>query len=183
MGVINRDQMTSQRGAQILVYDPNKTFNPGSSGVGAGRTYGTGNAQAKEFNFDQKTTTGNFLTRAFWKGKPDASGGKTFATGEVDTHGKYTIAKDATDTGKTAATKSLSDGSKVAATQQAQDATRRYLGPEAQKQGTAVDPKSLADWRSGGGETVTYQGGYVERVGNLKSLSLDDVRDLLNKSK
>jgi hypothetical protein len=181
MRAINYGDAGSERGAQVLVYDPNKKFDPSRSDIGAARPFGTGGARVKEFNYDQKARPKSFLTRAFGA-KSDAAAETKFATREADTRGKGNLAGDAAIAQKTAATKDLSDGNKVAATQSLSDGSRVFLGPERQKLRNGVDPKTLADWRTG--ETVLYNGdGSVDRIGNLKKLSIDDIRELLNKNK
>ena len=184
MRAINYGDVKSQRGAQILVYDPNKKFDPSRSEIGTTRAVGTGATRTKDFQYAQKARTGNFLTRAFGGSKANAAASKDFATKEALSRGKYEIpnAEKGAES-KIATTKSLWDGDKVAATRDLHDGNRLFLGPESKKLGTSMDPKTMADWRSGGNETVSYANGTVERIGNLKQLSIDDVRELLNKNK
>ena len=59
---------------------------------------------------------------------------------------------------------------------------REYLGRESQKVRRAVDPKVLANSQSAG-VSVTSTGGTVEVGGSLRELSINDVREILNKSK
>ena len=53
---------------------------------------------------------------------------------------------------------------------------------ESKKLSQPADAKELANWRNAS-ESVNYSDGTVERVSTLKQLSIDDIRDLLNKSK
>jgi hypothetical protein len=184
MRVMDHGDVTSRRGAEILVADYTKQFDPSRSGVGTARTFGTGGARAKEFNFQQKFRADTYQTRDFRSAKADAASERKYKTGEANTQGKYTIPNTDKEVGKkTATTKELWDGDKVAATQDLRDGKRQYLGPESKKLSAAIDAKELANWRSGGGEAVIYNNGTVERVGTLKQLSIDDVRELLNKNK
>jgi hypothetical protein len=184
MRAIDNGDAASRRGAEVLVVDPNKSFDPSRSGVGTAREFGTGGTRVKEFNFEQKARPKNYLARDFRGARDLAAGERKFATGEANTGSKYAIPNtDKEAARKTAETRRLWDGDKVAATKEVYDGKRPYLGPESKKLGNAVDPKSLADWRSGGGETVTYAPGTVDRIGTLKQLSIDDVRELLNKNK
>ncbi len=182
MRALDFGDVASKRGAEILVVDPTKTFDPNRSGIGTARTVATGGARTKDFNFDQKVRAGSFLTRAFSNTKSNAAAEKKFATSDARTR-EYAIPDAVKDAGKTAATKNLADGNKVAATRDLPDGNRPFLGPESLKVRKAIDPKSLADWRSGGGESVSYTNGTVERMGALKQLSIEDVRELLNKNK
>jgi len=175
---------SSERGAEILVYDPNKSFDPSRSGVGTARTFGTGGARTKEFNFDQKVRAESFATRNFSGSKANAAAERQYATGAANSAGKYAIPNVDKDVGnKTATTKALWDGEKVAATQDLRDGKRQFLGSESKKLGKSIDPKDLADWRKGANESVIYHGGSVDRIGTLKPLSIEDVRELLNKNK
>jgi len=184
MRALDYGDATSRRGAEIMVPDYTKQFDPTRSGVGTARTFGTGGARTKDFNFAQKVRTENFLTRAFSRSKSNAAADRKFATSEAKLLAKYGIPNADKDLGtKTAATKGLADGNKVAATRDLHDGKRPFLGQESKKIGTAIAPKELANWRTGGGEGVIYNNGTVDRVGNLKQLSVEDVRELLNKSK
>ena len=184
MRALNYGDVSSKRGAEVLVWDPNKKFDPSRSGVGTARTFGTGGTRTKPFNYDQKVQSNTFLTRMFSRTKSNSASEKDFATGPANTIPKYTIPGTKIDAQKTMATKSLPAGDKTASTRDLHDGDRTFLGPERKKLGNAIDPKSLADWRSGGGETVVYGAdGSVDKIGNLKKLSIDDVRELLNKNK
>jgi hypothetical protein len=184
MRAMTQGDVASTRGAEILVVDPYKKFDASRSGIGTVRPYGTGSAQAKDFNFQQKTRARTFNTRDYAGSKPNSATERAYATGEANTKGKYQIPNSDKEAGqRTAATREWRDGTKVAATQDLRDGKRPYLGPESAKLGKSIDPKTLGDWRSAGSEAVVYGGSSVERMGNLKQLSIDDVRELLNKSK
>ncbi len=181
MHALDYGDVASKRGAEVLVVDPTKTFDPTRSGVGTARSVSTGGARTKDFNFDQKARPGNFLTRAFSGSKANAAAERKFVTSEAGTRNYNT--GEAPDSTKSAATRHLWDGSKVAATRNSSDATKPFLGPESSKLKTAVDPKTMADWRSSGAEAVSYTNSTVERSSTFKPLTIDDVRDLLNKNK
>ncbi len=184
MRALDYGDVTSQRGAEILVPNYMKEFDPSRSGVGTARTFGTGGARSKEFNFQQKVRADTYLTRDFQGSKTNTGAERKFAANDANTRGKYTIPNVDKDAGnKTAATKELWDGNKVAATQDLHDGQRPYLGPESKKLNRTMDPKEMADWRNAGKESVVYGDGTVERISNLKQLSIEDVRELLNKNK
>lgn len=184
MRALDHGDVTSARGAEILVADYTKQFDPSRSGVGTARTFGTGGARTKEFNYQEKYRPESYQTRGFAGTKSNAASERKFATKAANTNGQYVIPNADQDVaGKAARTKELWDGSKVAATRDLRDGDRTYLGQERKNLGKIMDPKELANWRSGGGETVIYSGTTVDRVGTLKQLSIEDVRELLNKNK
>lgn len=184
MRALDNGDVASERGAQILIPSVDKQFDPTRSGVGVARTFGTGGAKTKEFNFDQKVRTEGFLTRNFGGSKANAAAERKFATNAANSGGKYAIPNVDKDVGnKSATTKALWDGEKVAATQDLRDGKRQFLGPESKKLGKSISSTELADWRKGGSESVSYNGGSVDRIGTLKQLSIEDVRELLNKNK
>jgi hypothetical protein len=184
MQKVENGDVASQRGAEILVPNENKTFDPSQSGIGTLRPFGTGGARVKEYNFQQKIRSESFVTRDFSGSKGNRAADRKFAAGEANTRGKYVIPNTGKEAeSKAATTKELWDGSKVAGTRDLHDGQRQYLGPESRKLDQSIDAKSLADWRSGASESVTYNGTTVDRVGTLKQLSIDDVRELLNKNK
>jgi hypothetical protein len=186
VNAMNYGDAKSKRGAEILVWDPNKHFDPNRTGVGTARQFGTGGSRTKEFNFDQKAQTGNFLTRAFGGSKANSPGEKNFATTDANAKRDFVVPGTTIKTDKAVSTKDLADGSgsKTAAVRDLPGGDRQFLGREQKKMANAVDPATLADWRSGGGETVIYNAdGSVDRIGAMKRLSIDDIRELLNKNK
>lgn len=184
MNAINYGDAGSQRGADVLVWDPNKKFDPNRSGVGAARTFGTGGSRTKDFNYVQKTKSGNFLTRAFGGSKGNYASEKDYATTESNSKREYVIPGTTMKTDKALPVKDVSDGSRSASVRDLPDGDRQFLGREQKKLSNAIDPVSLADWRKAGAETVIYRDdGSVERMGALKQLSINDVRELLNKNK
>ena len=175
-------EIASKRGAEILVLDPNKTYDPSRSSVG-GRTYDTGKARVKEFYYDQKAHPGTYGTRDFYGSKPAAAAEKNFATNAANTHGKYAIpnADKAADS-KAAPIKTAWDAGKTAAVKDLRDGNREYRGPERAKLGKSIDPVTMADWRNGG-ESVVNSGTSVEKYSTMKQLTIEDIRELLNKNK
>ena len=180
MKELDYGNVASKRGAEILVVDPSKSFDPTKSGGGLARTAPTGAARTKDFYFDQKARTGNFLTHMFAGSKANAGADRKFATTDARTRDYST--GPASDSTKSAATRTVWDGNKTAKTQAVADGTRQYLGQEKDRMGHAVDAKTLTNWRIGG-ETVTYSDHSVEQASSFKQLTIDDVRELLNKNK
>ena len=185
----------SDRGAELLVLDKYKDFNMGSLRTGQSKTFNTGSAYVKDFNYEQKTRTGSYGTRGFWGSKESAYSGQRYATRAARTSGNYLIpnADKKADT-KTAATKEAREADMAMAVRTLPDGSRQYLGKEKKKMETPVDPKEAANWR-GASATVTTGGDIgpstgrrkyinpVERIGQMKELSIEDLRDLLNKNK
>ena len=173
----------TERWAEVTSVNPNKTFDPSRSSVG-GRTYDTGNARVKEFYYDQKAHPGSYGTRDFYGSKKNWSGDLQYAARDANTQGKYAIpnAAKAADT-KTATTKEAWDAGKTAATRGLRDGQREFLGPESAKLRTPIDPASQGDWRSAGRESVVNSATSVEKFSTLKQLTIEDIRELLNKNK
>jgi hypothetical protein len=181
MRAVTNGEAGSQRGAEVIQYDPEKTFDPSRSGVGTVRPYlATKGAKTKEFQ-SREARVETFRTRDFASSK-SAAAQKKYATDDANTRGKYVIPNTGKEAStKTAATKEAWDAQKKAPARELADARRPYLGPESKKLGTAIEPKELANWRNG--EGVVYTDGVVEKISTFKQLSIDDVRELLNKNK
>ena len=185
----------SERGAELLVVDKYKAFNLDSTVKGSTRSYGTGSANVKEFNYEQKVTTKSFASRGFWGAKPSAFTDQRFATRAARTSGNYEIpgaTKKAES--KTAATKSAREADLAMKVRTLSDGSRQYLGKEKKKMETPLDPREAARWQDSsgmattGGEIGASTGGrkYVtpaEQYGQMKEISVQDLRELLNKNK
>lgn len=161
---------------QALVFDTRQ------GAVGGGRAYEAGKAQTKGFQFGKSFAaasyeTGKFQTKKSWLDR------FKFGTKSANVAGTSEVpgAKETYAT-KKAQTKDSREGEKTAAVNELPSANREYRGPERQKLDQAIDPKTLADWRTGG-ETVVRTSSTVERYHNLKQLSVEDVREILNKNK
>ena len=183
MLAIENGEVNSGRGAEIYMPDKTKVFDPSHATASAAHSYGTSQAHTKDFNTDRNIRLDTYQTRDFYGSKPNQAGQRTYATGEAATKGKYLLTDATKKAGtKTAATKEAWDANKVAPTHALADGSRLYLGPERKKLNQQIDAKELANWRNGG-ESVIYTDGAIEKVSNVKQLSIDDIRELLNKSK
>ena len=182
MAIENRDA-NSARGAQILEANPDTSFDPNRATATAAHSYSTGKAPTKSFYSDRSVRLDTYQTRNFYDARANKSAQRQFATNDANAKGKYSIpnATKATDT-RSVATKEASDATKGAPVRSLSDGRRLYLGPESKKAGQSVDPKDLANWRNAG-ESVYYSDGTIEKVSTLKQLSIEDIRNLLNKSK
>ena len=179
---IENGEVPSQRGAELLVLDKYKAFDPSRSSVG-GRTYDTSRARVKDFYYEQKARPGAYGTRDFYGSKAAAAADKDFATRNASTQGRYAIPNAGKTAGtKTAPIKEAWDAGKTAATRDLHDGDREYRGPERAKLGQSIDPTKMGDWRNGG-ESVVHTGNSVEKFSTLKPLTVEDIRELLNKNK
>lgn len=183
MLAIENREVNSSRGAQILEYSPDQVFDPGRATAAAAHGYKTTKASTKNFYSDKQMRLDTYKARDYYDAKPDLASQRDFATKEASTKGKFLnlFAKKTAAT-KTAATKEVWDANKGAPTRPLADGRRQYLGPESRKLNTQTSAAELANWRNGG-ESVGYSDGTVERMGSIKQLSIEDIRELLNKSK
>jgi len=183
MRALTYGEVQSEGGADLLIPNESKTFDVNRALRGSRQTVSTGSARTKEFYFDQKVRSEGYRTSAFWGTKDSALRDAKFATIDANTRGKYDIpnARKKADT-KSAAVKEAREANDKLATRNLPGGDREYLGPESKKVRRAVDPKTLANSRSAG-TSVSSTGGTVEVGGTLRQLSIDDVREILNKNK
>lgn len=178
MQTVTGTDIASARGAEIVVYDPHKAFDPSRHAVG-GRTYASGSARTKEFQFNQRTNPRTFATADFAGAKPASTGRPLFATKAAPTGDPHATKTAPT---KTAATKESPDAGRTSPVQDLHDGQRDFLGKERGKLRQAVDPVAMGDWRKSG-QTVSSSGTSVEKYSTMKQLTIEDIRELLNKSK
>lgn len=183
MLAVENHEVNSERGAEILEYSPDKSFNPSGATAAAAHGVTTGKANSKSYYTDRQLRIDTYQSRQFYDSKTNQASQRAFATNEANTKGRFLnlFASKKANT-KTAATKEAWDANKNAATRMLPDGKRPYLGPESKKMGQSLDSAELANWRTNG-ESVMYSDGTVEKVSTMKQLSVDDIRDLLNKSK
>lgn len=146
---------------RIMKPDKDKTFDPSTEANIGGRTFQSKSARTKSYStrgfFAGLFRTKEYSTKNAWDGD------MKFTTKEANTKGRYdTRAADV----KTAPTKDARESGKTAATRPLWDGQRQYLGPESKKLDQAVDPNKRIEWR-----------------GDLKPMTIEDVRELLNKNK
>lgn len=173
----------STRGAEVLVPDFHKVYAADGRAGAKIKTFDTGSARTKTFYSNAKTAAKSYDTRSFAGAKASRLTEQNFETKEARARGKYEIPNLGKDAGaKTVGVTEARESSKTMAVRKLRDGERPYLGREMARIGQAPSPESLADWRQGGEATVTV-GGKVEKFSTLQPLSIDDVRELLNKSK
>lgn len=132
-------------------------------------------AQSKGFQFDQKVQPKSFDTRAFNSSKTAWQGDFKFATKEANTKGRYQIRDgDKKAETKEAAVKTARESEKTMATRELHDGKRPFLN-----RGRSQDEINAA-----GTEAPTLDGKFKNKwQGDLKQLTIDDIRELLNKNK
>jgi len=182
MVAVENGEVNSERGASILYPDYGRGFDPNRYTAAALHSYGTKNESTNEYGASQQYRVDKYATRDFHDAKPDKAAQRKYATSEANSKGKFLVpnGNKAYDT-KTAASKESWDAHKPAPSRELADGHRPYLGKESKKVHQAVNPKDLANWRDG--DTVTYSDGEIDKVSTLKPLTIDDIRELLNKSK
>jgi hypothetical protein len=182
MLAVEDGRVSSERGASILYPNTDRSFDPNKYTASAVRGYDAKSAPAKGYDAAHSFRVDTYATRDFYGSKANSAAERKFATTDANTKGKYLIPNSDTPYGtKTAATKESWDAHKQNQTRELADGHRPYLGKESKKVHQSVNPKDLANWHDG--ETVSYGDGQIEKVSTLKPLTIDDVRDLLNKSK
>lgn len=149
--------------------NPHLTFDTRQGAVGNGRTFSAGSARTKDFQFNQRFAPVKYQTSEFAQTKKSWFGNFKFGTKSADTRTKSTIPNvDTPAPTSTAETKDARDGGKTAAVRDMPGRDRPYLGPESKKFDRSIDPaKPLPGWAGD----------------KLEVLSLEQVRELLNKNK
>ena len=157
---------------RLLHPDETKGFNPGVANFGSGRTVSTGKARTNEFYFVDKTRTKSFGTRDY--ATREAWGAKTeYATREAPT-------KESWFSRLTARTKSYDtredrDANKTNATRALPGGDRAFVAKGRRQ--AALDKDGAKGEPLGGDRTVGESWS-----GDLRPLTIQDVRTLLNKN-
>ena len=160
------------REEEILHISPTKAFNPGSANFGSGRSVASGTARTNDFLFENKTRTKSFSTRDF--GTKSAWGTDTaFGTKESPT-------KESRFAGMTSPTKSYAtrenwEAGKSSETRDLPGGDLKFVAKgrrqaELEKNGSGRQPM--------GGDRESGQ----SWSGDLKPMSIQDVKTLLNKN-
>jgi hypothetical protein len=178
-------QQQESRMEQIMRPSADLTYDLRKSGASmSGRTFKSGAAQVKEFSFAQKSLSKGFETREFGGTKGAWMGDIKFSTPEASTKGKYAIPNANRKAAvRTMPTREAPEARDTLAVRELHDARRPYLGKESKKLGSSIDAHEAANWRSGGGEGMAHTGTTVEKFSTLKPMTIDDIREVLNKNK
>ena len=171
MRTITSGDAESARGAEVLIADPNKEFNPASARFGA-RSLGGKSAPTNDFHFIDRTRTKgfggtkDFATKGAWMG--DAK----FATKSAPTKTSWFGGRSARV--KTYDTKEARDASKTAATRALPEGDRSYV----------AQGRRQAQLDANGRDTIPFGTTNMgpSWTGELKPLTIEDVKGLLNKN-
>lgn len=147
--------------------DITKAFDLRQGSTFGRQSFRTDKARVKEFYFTQKMSPKDYATRDFNGSKGTWFGDFRFTTQEAGSKGKYEIPNAAkkADT-KTMPVADAREHDKLMATSPFAKGKRSYLGPEADRVHRAVPADKPVGW-----------------TGDLKPMTIDDVRTLLNKNK
>lgn len=148
-----------------------KPFDTAQAASGGGRSFGAKSARSKSFGFEQKFSAGEFRSKEFSGSKSAWMGNFKFSSKEANTRGKYEVP----NAGRQVNTKTMPvvdarEGSKAMPTREFAG-QRPYL-----KRGPSQDRFD----REG---TTPMDNRPVGWSGTLQPMTIDDVRELLNKNK
>ena len=156
----------SERGAEVMVPDESKTFNPSTARFGNRSADSDKSAHTDTFRFTERFRTKEFASKEF--------GAKSAWLGKLSFATKDATTKEAREAGKTAASKTYDtetarEAGKTAALPIVPDGERKFLGKEAEKMKRGIRPEDQ---------------GKLENAwtGNLDPMSIEDVKKLLNKN-
>lgn len=164
--VMNTGEAGSVRGAEVIVPDETKTFNPAVARFGRNASVADKSARTGEFRFTERFRTKEYAAKDF--------GTKSAWLEKLSFGTKTAATKEAREAGKTARSKSYEttearEAGKSAAIPNVMDGERKFLGKEADRMKRGIRPEDQAKFES------AWQG-------NLEPLTVDDVKKLLNKN-
>ncbi len=164
---IGSGDAASERGAEVIVPDETKTFNPATARFGNRAAVADKQARTGEFRFNNSVRTKefgakDFGTKSAWLSKLNF--------GTKDAPGQ----KDAREAGKSADTKDYAvsearEAGRSAAIPTVVDGERKFLGPENDRMKRGIRPEDQAKFEN-------------SWAGELKPLTVEDVKKLLNKN-
>jgi len=167
------DDDLGPRGAEILVADPGKEFDPSVARFGRASTVGTKAVEANQFNVKDGVRTKGFATRGFESNKNAWMGDVKFETKAAPV--KESWFSKVTARTKTYDTKQSYIGDKTAATRPLVVGDKTFVAKGRRQ--AIYDSKGAAAQALGGdrfsGESWS---------GDLRPLTIDDVKKLLNKN-
>ncbi len=143
-------------------------FDTRQASFSGGRTFNSKSANTKSFHYKQKASPGEFRSKTFAGSKSAWMGDFKFSTRKANTSGKYEIPNltRKADT-KTVEVADARESNKSMPGREYSKSHRPYLGREAEKMKKAINPgQEPAGW-----------------TGDLQEMTIDDIRELLNKNK
>jgi len=149
--------------------DQGLAFDTRQGAVNGGQTFSTRVAQAPLFQYEQHVTPSKFETREAVQPRSSWLSKLKFWAKDANAKPSHEVPNVSQQVGtKTAPVKEARDAGKIAAVRDLPGGDRTYLGPEHAKLDRSVDPtKPLPGWAGG----------------KLDTLTLEQVRELLNKNK
>lgn len=168
------DEGITARGAEVAIYDPEKTFDPRAARFGRAAMMGSKSAQTNEFNFVDRVRTKDFATREHIT--------KTAWTGDLKFETKAAPVRDSWLSRLTARTKTF-DTSQSKSQFSDKSATTRAL-PGSDKP-FLVKGRRQADYDRNGAGAQAMGGDRMDGqswTGDLRPLTIEDVKKLLNKN-
>lgn len=171
MRAVTSGDVTSERGAQVLVADPTKEFNPNAARFGGGRAVAGKAAQTNDFQYVDRVRTRSFVSKEYVS-KGAWMGNMKFATKDAPTKTSWFARRSAQV--KTYDTREARDASKTAATRALPEGERAFVAQGRTQAALDVDGRSRIPFG-----TTTVGPSWS---GELKQLTIDDVKSLLNKN-
>lgn len=171
MRAVTSGDAASERGAQVLVADPTKEFDPSTARFGRPGTVGTKEARTSVFHFEDRVRTKSFASKEY-AAKTAWMGDAKFATKEAPTKTSWFARKSATT--KSYDTREAYDATKTSATRALPGGDRQFL----------VQGRTQAKLDATGRQTIPFgtTTSGPSWSGDLKALTIDDVKSLLNKN-
>lgn len=163
---MNTGEAGSARGAEVMVPDESKTFNPAVARFGRSATVADKSAHTGEFRFTERFRTKEYAAKDF--------GTKSAWLEKLNFGTKTAATKEAREASKTARSKSYEttearEAGKIAAIPNVMDGDRKFLGKEADRMKRGIRPEDQAKFEAAWS-------------GNLQEMSIEDVKKLLNKN-
>jgi hypothetical protein len=171
MRAVTSGDATSERGAEVLVPNKDKEFDPNTARLGARRGIEGRAAQTTEFQYVDRTRTRAFVSKDF-STKGAWMGNAKFATKEASTKTSWFARKSART--KDYETREARDASKSAATRALPGGDRPFL----------VQGRTQAKLDATGRGSIPFGTTTMgpSWSGDLKPLTIEDVKGLLNKN-
>ena len=152
--------------------DMERVFDLRQAGTKMDKSFNAKSANTKEFQFRQRVSMKEYQTRNFAGTKTAWQGDFKFSTKAARTTGKYAIPNSTKEADtKTMPVSDAREAGKTMATSGYERAERQYL-----KKGRSQDKFDKEGGVPGDNKPIGYSG-------DMKPMTIDDVRELLNKSK
>jgi hypothetical protein len=166
------DDSVSTRGAELAIVDPEKQFNPNAARFGRASHLGSREAQANTFNFVDRVRTRDFHTRDYVS-KSAWMGDAKFQTKDAPTRESWFSRLTART--KTYGTRTAAVADKTASTRPLVQGDRSFLNKGRRQ--AAYDTHGPAALNM-----PNESGGRQSWSGDLRPMTVQDVKNLLNKN-